>query len=137
MSGSCVIPLLRDYDVKEVKSQTFKLKRNDNMEKETFNIEKSDRTTIKILFNTMLSFHTMSSRIEFTGSMMYSYFDKCILDNALEEWCSVMPHEDDQMVENFKFSLKEWFIALLLDNAFISQKEWMARSEERRVGKEC
>ena len=36
MSGSCIIPLLRDYDVKEVKSHTFKLKRDDNTEKETF-----------------------------------------------------------------------------------------------------
>jgi hypothetical protein len=131
MSGSCVIPLLRDYDVKEMKSQTFKLKRDDNTEKESFEVKKSDGTTIEILFNTVLSFHTMSSRMEFTGSMMYSYFDKCLLDNALEEWRSVTPHEDDQTVENFKFSLKEWFIALLPDNAFLTQKEWMANTTKK------
>ena len=59
---------------------------------------------------------------------MYSYFDKCLLDNTLEEWRSVMPHKDDQMVENFKFSLEEWFIALLPDNAFLTQKEWMTNT---------
>ena len=122
MSGKCVIPLIRDYNFKEVKSQTFKLKLDDNTKKESFSVKKSDRTTIKILLNTVLLFHTMSSRMEFTGSMMYSYFDKCLLDNALEEWRSVTPHEDDQMVENFKFFLGEWFIALLLDNTFLTQK---------------
>ena len=85
MSGSCIIPLLHDYDVKEVKSHTFKLKRDDITEKETFDVEKLDGTTIEILFNTVLSFQTMSSKMEFTGAMMYSYFDKCLLDNALEE----------------------------------------------------
>jgi hypothetical protein len=125
MSGSCVIPLLRDFDVKEMKSQTLKLRRDDSMEKETFDVKKSDRTTIEILFNTVLWFHTMSSRMEFTGSMMYSYFDKCLLDNALEEWRLVTPHEDDQTVENFKFSMEEWFNTLLPDNSFLAQKEWM------------
>ena len=105
MSGSCIIPLLRDYDVKEVKLHTLKLKRDDNTEKETFDVKKSDGTTIKILLNTVLSFQTMSSRMEFTGAMMYSYFNKCLLDNALEEWRSVTPHEDDQTVKHFKFSL--------------------------------
>ena len=131
MSGSCIIPLLRDYDVKEVKSHTFKLKRDDNTEKETFDVEKSDGTTIEILFNTVLSFQTMSSRMDFTGATMYSYFDKCLLDNALEEWRSVMPHEDDQTVENFKFSLEEWFNALLPNNAFLSQKEWMMNTMKK------
>ena len=131
MTGCCVIPLLRDYDVKEVKSQTFKLKRDNNTEKESFDVEKSDGTTIETLFITVLSFHTMSLRMEFTGSMMYSYFDKCLLDNALEEWRSVMPHEDDQTVKNFKFSLKEWFIALLPDNAFLTQKEWMTNTMKK------
>ena len=104
MSGSCVIPLLHDYNVKEVKLHTFKLKRDDNTEKETFDVKKSDGTTIEILFNTVLLFQTLSSRMDFTGAIMYSYFDKCLLDNALEEWRSVTPHEDDQTVENFKFS---------------------------------
>ena len=101
------------------------------MEKESFNVEKSDVTTIEILFNTFLLFHTMSSRKEFTGLMMYSYFDKCLLDNALEEWRSVMPHEDDQTIKNFKFSLEKWFIALLPDNAFLTQKEWMTNSMKK------
>ena len=131
MSGSCVIPLLCDYDVKEVKLHTFKLKHDDNTEKETFDVEKSDGTTIEILFNTVLSFQTMSSRMELTGAMMYSYFNKCLLDNALEEWHLVMPHEDDQTVENFMFSLEEWFNALLPDNAFLSQKEWMMNTMKK------
>ena len=59
---------------------------------------------------------------------MYSYFDMCLLDNALEEWHSVTPHEDDQMVKNFKYPLKEWFIALLPDNAFLTQKEWLTNT---------
>ena len=57
----------------------------------------------------------MSSRMEFTGPMMFSYVDKCLLDNALEEWHSVTPHGGDQIVKNFKFSLEEWFNALLPD----------------------
>ena len=61
------------------------------MEKESFDIKKSGGTTNEILFNTVLLFHTISSRMEFTGLMMYSCFDKCLLDNALEEWHSVMP----------------------------------------------
>ena len=73
MSGSCVIPLLRVYNVKEVKLQTFKLKCDDNTEKESFNVKKSDETTIEILLNTVLSFHIMSSRMEFTGLTVYSY----------------------------------------------------------------
>ena len=49
----------------------------------------------------------MSLRMKISGLIMFSYFDKCLLDNALEEWCLVMPHEDDQTVENFKFSCEE------------------------------
>ena len=73
MSGSCIIPLLRDYDVKEVKAHTFKLKHDDNTEKETFDVEKSDGTTIEILFNTVLSFQTMSSRMEFERMQFYLF----------------------------------------------------------------
>ena len=89
-------------------------------------MEKSDGTTLETLFNTALLFNTMSSRMNFTGAIMFSYFDKCLLDNALDKWCLVTPHEDDQTVENFKYSLEEWFMALLLDDAFLAQKEWMA-----------
>ena len=103
MTGSCVIPLLCDYKVKEVKLHTFKLEHDYNIEKETFDVKKSDGAKIEILFNTVLSFQTMSSRMEFTGAMMYTYFNKCLLDNALEEWGLVTPHEDDQTVKNSCF----------------------------------
>ena len=102
-----VVPLLRDYNVKEVKTHTLKLKHDDNTEKETFDVEKSDWTTIEVLFNTVLSFQMMSSRMNLTGTMMYSYFNKCLLDNALEEWLPVTPHKDDQTPENFKYTLEE------------------------------
>ena len=105
---------------------TFKLKHDNNTEKETFDIKKSDRTRTEILFNTVLSFQTMSSRMEFTSAMMYSYFNKCHLDNSLEEWHLVTPHEDDQTVENF-----EWFNALLPNNAFLAQKEWMMNTMKK------
>ena len=123
MSSNSIIHLLCDYDVKEVKTHTFKLKHNDNTEKETFDMEKSDGTTIEVLFNTVLSFQTMSSRMNFTGTMMYSYFNKCLMDNALEEWQLVTPHEDNLTPENFKYSLEEWFSTLLQDNAILTQKE--------------
>ena len=134
MASNSIIPLLRDYDVKEVKTHTIKLKHDDNIEKETFDVEKADGTTIEVLFNTVLSFQTMSSRMDFTGTMMYSYFNKCLLDNALEEWRAVTPHKEDQMEENFKYSLEEWFSTLLPDNAFLTQKEWMMNSMKKHFG---
>ena len=134
MSGNSVIPLLGDYNVKEVKTHTFKLKHNDNTEKETFDVEKSDGTTIEVLFNTVLSFQTMSSRLDFMGTMMYSYLNKCLMDNALEERRSVTPHEDNQTTENVRFSLEEWFSTLLPDNAFLTQKEWMTNSMKKPFG---
>ena len=134
MSSNSIIPLLRDYDVKEVKTHTFKLKHDDNTEKETFDVEKADGTTIEVLFNTVLSFQTISSRMNFTGTMMYSYFNKCLMDNALEEWQAVTPHEEDHTEENFKYSLEEWFSTLLPDNAFLTQKEWMTNSMKKPFG---
>ena len=98
---------------------TFKLKCDDNTEKETFDFKKSHGTTIEILFNTVLLLQTMTSRMEFTGSIMFSYFNKCLLDNALEEWCSVTLHEDDQTVKNFRFSLQERLTILLPDNTML------------------
>ena len=65
----------------------------------------------------------MYSRMNFTGTMMYSYFNKCLVDNALEEWWLVTPHENNQTPEYFKYSLEEWFSTLLPDNAFLTQKE--------------
>ena len=63
----------------------FKLKHKDSLEKETFEVEKSDGITFETLFNTALLFNTMSSRMDFTGLMMFSYFNKSLLDNALDE----------------------------------------------------
>ena len=131
MSGTCIIPLLRDYDVKDVKFHTFKLKHKDNIAKEMFEVEKLDGMTIEILFNTVLFFTIMSKKMEFTGPMMYPYFIKCLTDIVLEEWRSVTLHEEDQMVENFKFSLEEWFNGLLPDNAFLAKKEWMTNSMKK------
>ena len=123
MFGNSIVPLLHDYNVNKVKSHTFKLKHNNSTEEETFDVEKSIGTTVEVLFNTVLSFQTMSSRMNFTGTMMYSYFNKCLVDNALEEWWLVTPHENNQTPENFKYSLEEWFSTFFPDNAFLTQKE--------------
>ena len=82
--------------------------------------------TFEILFCTILFFETMSTRMAFTGPLSYSYLDKCLTDNTLEEWRSVTPHQDDQALENFKYSQEEWLTSLFPDNTFVSQKEWMA-----------
>ena len=76
MSSILIVPFLCDYDVKGVQIQTFKLKHEDNEEKETFEVEKSVSTAIKMLFNTVLSFQTKFSSMPFTGPLMFSYFDK-------------------------------------------------------------
>ena len=60
--------------------------------------------------------------------MMYSYFNKSLTDKALEEWSWVTPNNNDQMVENFKYFLEEWFITLLPNNTFVTQKEWMTNT---------
>jgi hypothetical protein len=125
MPSILIVTLLHDYEVKDVKVHTFKLKHEDDEEKETFDVENSDSMTIEMLFNTVLSFQTMSTRMAFTGPLMYSYFDKCLTDNSLEEWYSVTPHPDDQTIENFQYSQGEWLTSLLPDNLFVSQKEWM------------
>ena len=53
MAGKSIIALLHDYNVKEVKTHTFKLKHDDNTEKETFDVEKADGTTIEVVrYNT-------------------------------------------------------------------------------------
>ena len=80
--SSCVILLLCDYHVKEVNIHTFKLKHSDNLKKESFDVEKSDGKQSKC--HVTLCSH--SSMMVFTGPMMYSYFDMCLLDNALEVW---------------------------------------------------
>ena len=52
MSSISIVSLLHDYEVKDVKVHTFKLQHEDNEEKETFDVEKSDGITIEMLFNT-------------------------------------------------------------------------------------
>ena len=69
--------------------------------------------------------------MNFTGAMLYLHFNKCLLDNALEKWRAVTPHEEDHTEENFKYSLEEWFSTLLPDNAFLTQKEWMMNSMKK------
>jgi hypothetical protein len=81
--------------------------------------------TIKMMFNTLLSFQTMSTRMAFTGPLMFSYFDNCLTDIALEERLSVTLHHDDQTIENYQYSQVEWLTSLLPKNEFISQKERM------------
>ena len=73
----------------------------------------------------------MSSRICFTGPIMFLYFNKCLLDYSLGEWQSVTPHEDDQTVENFRYVLKKWFSALLPNNTFLIQKVWMTNTMKK------
>ena len=126
MSSISIVSLLREYKVKDVNIHAYKFTHEDNEEKETFDIEKSDGMTIEMLFLTILSFQTMSTRMTFIGLLSYSYFNKCLTDNAPEEWRSVTPYQDDQALENFKNSQEVWLTSLLPENAFVSQKEWMA-----------
>jgi hypothetical protein len=43
---------------------------------------------------------------EFTCAMMFSYFNKCLLDNALEDWWLLMPNDNDQAVKTLSSLLK-------------------------------
>ena len=130
MSGIGSIVLICDFNVKDVKSHTL-VQALQQCCIRIMDIEKSDGTIMEVLFNTVLSFQTMSLRMNFTGTMMFSYFNKCLMDNTLEEWRSVTPHEDDQTVETFKYSIEEWFSTLLPDNAFLIQKEWMTNTMKK------
>ena len=125
MSIICIVTLLSDFEVKDVEVFTFKLKHEDNEDKETFDVKKLNGMTIEMVFHTVLSFQTMTTRMAFSGLLMYSYFDKCFTDNALEESCSITQHQDDQTIENVQYSQEEWITSLFPDNAFVSQKEWM------------
>lgn len=55
--------------------------------------KQSNCATTEISLNTVLSFQTLSSMMEFTGPIMFSPSEKSLLDNALEEWQSISPHE--------------------------------------------
>ena len=99
MSDSCIIPLLHDYNIKEVKLHKYKLKHDDNFGKK-FDVKKSDWNHIRNFVQCChISFHTMSLRMELKGPMMNSYLNKCLLDNVLDKWQSVTLHKDDQTVE--------------------------------------
>ena len=105
MSYIGIISLLHDLNVNKMKSHTFKEKHSDNIEKVTFNVEKSDGTRIEVSLNTVLSFQTMSSRMSLTCPTINLSFNKFLLHKALEERWSVTPHEEVQTVENFKYLL--------------------------------
>jgi hypothetical protein len=85
MSSICIGPVQQGYKIKDIKVQMFKLKHDGTNEKETFDVEKSEGIIIEVMFNTILSFKTMSNEMELTGSLMFSYFDMCLADNALVE----------------------------------------------------
>ena len=116
----------------------LKLKCDDNLEKETFDVENSEKTMFEILFNTALLFNTMLLTIDLTGSILYSYFDKCLLDNVLDkwQWQWLTPHEDNQTIKNFKFSLEELLTALHLDDAFCSSKGMDDKCHEKAIHNE-
>ena len=85
MSSILIVPYIHDFEVKVVRVHTIKLKHKCE-EKETIDVEKFDSTTIKMCYNIVLSFQTMPTRMAFTGALMFPYFDKCLTDNAFEEW---------------------------------------------------
>ena len=93
--------------------------------KKLFEVEKSDSMAIEMLFNTVLSFQTISTRTVCTGSFMFSYFNKCFTNNTIEKSHSVTPCQDDQTIENFDYSQGEWLTSLLPSNSFETQKEWV------------
>jgi hypothetical protein len=103
-----IVPLLCYYEIKDVKINTFKLKHEDYEEKETFDVEESDSMTMQMLFYIDLSFQTMSTRIGFTGLLMFTYTGMCFTDNALEEWQIVPLHQKIQTIENIEDSQEEW-----------------------------
>ena len=78
-----------------------------------------------MLFNTVFPCQTMSTTMAITGLLRQSYFDKCLTDNAHEEWLPVTLHQDDQTIKKFQYSQEEWLTSLLPDNVFVAQKEWM------------
>ena len=108
VSSIPIVPLLCYYEVKDVKINTFKLNHEDNEEKLTFDVKESDTMTIQMLFYIDLSFHTMSTRIGFTGPLMFSYSGMCFPDNALEEWQIVPLLQKHQSIENIEDSQEEW-----------------------------
>ena len=56
MLSICIVPLQQEYEIKDIKVQTFKLKHDGTSTKETFDVEKSDGTIIEMMFNTILLF---------------------------------------------------------------------------------
>lgn len=97
MPSVCIILLLYDYSVKVKKFHTFKFKHKDKIEKEEFKVKKFGGTTIEILLNTVWSFNAMTMRTKFTKLMMCSYFEKCLMGNALKEYHLVTLYKNEQI----------------------------------------
>ena len=74
----CVIDLLKSYDEKDVKLQTFKLKNNDCDNKESFDVEKADGNLIEMSCNTVLSFRLMNDRMQFSGPDLFNYLQSVL-----------------------------------------------------------
>jgi hypothetical protein len=123
ISSILIISLLCDNEIKDVKIHTFKLKHEYN-EEEDLMLKNHSVVTIEMKCNTALSPQTMSTRMAFTGPLMFSYVSKCLTDNDLEDWQSVTLHQHNQTIENFYYSQEEWLTSLLPDNVFVSQKDW-------------
>ena len=122
----CVIDLLKSYDEKDVKLQTFQLKNNDCDNKESFDIEKADGNSIEMSCNTVLSFCLMNDRMQFSGPDLFNYFAKCLTMNALAEWHIVTPLAQEDCTKDSFFTVQQvWLELLLPHDAFLFQKEWM------------
>ena len=122
----CVIDLIKSYNEKDVKLQTFKLKNNDCHNKESFDIKKADGNSIEMSCNTVLSFRLMNDRMQFSGPDLFNYFAKCLTMNALAEWRIVTPlAQEDHTKDSFFTAQQAWLESLLPHDAFLFQKEWM------------
>ena len=105
----CVIDLLKSYDEKDVKLQTFKLKCGDCDNKESFDIKKADGNSIEMSCNTVLSFRLMNDRMQFSGLDLFNYFAKCLTMNALAEWHIVTPlAQEDRTKDSFFMAQQAW-----------------------------
>ena len=72
MSGSCVILLLCDNNVKEVKSQTFKLKPDENTRKESFAVK-----------------NLMEQHLKFCLTLCYCFI-QCLQGWNSQVWCCTL-----------------------------------------------
>ena len=128
----CVIDLLKLYNEKDVKLQTFKVKNNDCDNEESFDIKKADGNSIEMSCNTVLSFRLMNVRMQCSGPDLFNYFAKCLTMNALAEWRIVTPlAQEDCTKDSFLTVQQAWLESLLPHHAFLCQKEWMNNTLKR------